>query len=72
MSKNEKLIAGILLGAAAGAAAVLFFQTDRGKKMLEDLKDVASETFDDALQRLANVEQKFKEHLVIDETEEDV
>ncbi|MBG9376345.1 YtxH domain-containing protein [Panacibacter sp. DH6] len=72
MSKNEKIIAGILIGAAAGVAAVLFFQTEKGKQLLADIKDMASDTMEDAIQRFGKVEQKFKEQLAINETEEDV
>ena len=43
MTNNQKFIAGILLGAAAGALATLFLQSDKGKEMLNDLKDAANE-----------------------------
>jgi gas vesicle protein len=72
MSKNEKIAAGILIGAAAGFAAAMFLDTERGKKLLEDIKQLASETFDDALARLVKLEQKYNEQLVIDDTDEEV
>ena len=71
MTKNEKIIAGLLIGAAAGVAAVMFFETEKGKKLLEDIKQLASETMDDAINRLAKVEEKFKEKLIIDDIDED-
>jgi len=72
MTKNEKIITGILIGVAAGIAAAIFFETEKGKVMLEDLKKLASETIDDALERLAKIEEKFKEELIIDDTDEDI
>jgi len=72
MSKNEKIAAGILIGAAAGCAAAMFLDTERGKKLLEDIKQLASETFDNALSRLVKLEQKYNEQLVIDDTDEEV
>jgi gas vesicle protein len=32
MTKNEKIIAGIIIGAAAGIGAAIFFETKKGKK----------------------------------------
>lgn len=71
MTRNEKIIAGILIGAAAGIAAAIFFETEKGKKLLEDIKDMASETFDDALARLANLEEKLKEKVTLNDTDEE-
>jgi len=71
MTKNEKIIAGILIGAAAGIAAAIFFETEKGKEMLADIKKLTSEAIDDVLERLAKIEEKFKEKLVIDDADED-
>lgn len=71
MTRNEKIIAGILIGAAAGIAAAIFFETEKGKKLLEDIKDMASETFDDALARLANLEEKLKEKVTFNDNDEE-
>jgi gas vesicle protein len=35
MTTNEKIITGLLIGAAAGIAAAIFFETEKGKEMLE-------------------------------------
>jgi len=72
MTKNEKIIAGIIIGAAAGIAAAIFLETDKGKKLLEDLKKLASDTVDDTLKRLASLEKKIKEKAIIDDTDEDI
>lgn len=45
MSKNQKLLTGFVIGATAGAAAVIFFKTEKGKQLLTDLKDAADEIF---------------------------
>lgn len=34
MTNNQKFISGVFLGAAAGAALVIFFHSDKGKKMI--------------------------------------
>lgn len=71
MTRNEKIIAGILIGASAGIAAAIFFETEKGKKLLEDIKDMVSETFDDALNRFANLEEKLKEKITLNDTGEE-
>jgi gas vesicle protein len=63
MTKKEKIITGILIGAAAGVAAVIFFQTEKGKKLLETLKELGSKTVDDAVERLVNMETELKDKL---------
>jgi gas vesicle protein len=72
MTTNEKIITGLLIGAAAGIAAAIFFETEKGKEMLENIKKLASETIDDALARLVKIEEKFKEQLIIDDRDEDI
>ena len=47
MSDNSKFLAGIIVGAAAGAAVTLLLNTESGKKVLADLKDVAERTLRD-------------------------
>lgn len=69
MTKEEKIIAGIILGAIAGIGAVVFFETERGKKLLAELKELASETLDDALERLVRIEKKFNEAMSEYDTE---
>ncbi|MEP6750601.1 MAG: YtxH domain-containing protein [Bacteroidota bacterium] len=47
MADNSKFLAGIIVGAAAGAAVTLLLHTESGKKVLADLKDAAEKTFRD-------------------------
>ena len=42
MSGINKFIAGVVLGAAAGAAITVFLQTEKGKKVMSDVKDAAA------------------------------
>lgn len=39
MSGNQKLIAGLLLGAVAGAALALFLKSEKGKELMEEVKE---------------------------------
>ena len=47
MSDNSKFLAGIIVGAAAGAAITLLLNTESGKKVLADLKEAAGKTLRD-------------------------
>lgn len=58
MSGSNKFIAGLLLGAAAGIAATLFFQTEKGQEILNDLKDAALKA-DDKIDDLLNKGKQF-------------
>ena len=44
MSVNYNFLGGLLIGAAVGAALVLLLESDEGKDLLKDLKDVAGKT----------------------------
>ncbi len=47
MSDNSKFLAGIIVGAAAGAAITLLLNTESGKQVLADLKAAADKTLRD-------------------------
>ena len=38
MSNNQKFLGGLLIGAAAGAAITIFFNSDKGKEVIADAK----------------------------------
>jgi hypothetical protein len=57
MSDNSKFLAGIIVGAAAGAAITLLLNTESGKKVLADLKAAAGKT----LQNLQNAAAGYAE-----------
>ena len=41
---NQKLLTGLIIGAAAGSALTLFLQGESGKKLLSNIKDTAKTT----------------------------
>ena len=47
MSGNQKLLAGLVIGAAAGAALALFLSSEKGKALLEKVKDTGGKLTDD-------------------------
>jgi gas vesicle protein len=47
MGADSKFLAGIIVGAAAGAAITLLLNTESGKKVLADLKEAAGKTLRD-------------------------
>ncbi|TDX00233.1 YtxH domain-containing protein [Dinghuibacter silviterrae] len=50
MSNNSKLLLGFIVGAAAGAVLGILLTTDKGKEILERIKETASD-----------LEEEFKE-----------
>lgn len=59
----NKFIAGIILGAAAGAALTLFLQSDKGKEIISDIKDAADEAGTNLKSKLNNFDAEVKELL---------
>ncbi len=47
MLGNSKFIAGLLVGAAAGAAIALLLNSEKGKEIIEDLKAAANKAGDE-------------------------
>jgi len=47
MLGNSKFIAGLLVGAAAGAAIAVLLNSEKGKEIISDLKDAAEKAGDD-------------------------
>lgn len=62
MSNNQKFIAGLVLGAVAGAALILYLNGEKGKELFTDIKEGAGKAedelkatfseFDDAINNL--------------------
>lgn len=59
MSDNQKFLAGIILGAAAGTFVTLFLQSQKGKELLENVKDTAQTAGDEVRSTLNNLEFNF-------------
>ena len=55
MANNSKFLAGILVGAAAGAAITLLLNTESGKQVLADIKDAAGKTLSDLKDAASNL-----------------
>ncbi len=47
MTDNSKFLAGLLLGAAAGAAIGYLLTTDKGKEIVEEIKSAAGAAGDE-------------------------
>ena len=47
MSNNQKFVAGLILGAVAGAALILYLNGEKGKELLTDLKEGAGKAEDE-------------------------
>lgn len=71
--ENQKLLTGLLLGAAAGTALTIFLQGDKGQKLISAVKDTAKTTGEElksgvssaqsSLESLLNRGKKFIEEL---------
>lgn len=47
MGDNSKFLAGVIVGAAAGAAVTLLLNSENGKQVFADLKSAAEKAFRD-------------------------
>jgi gas vesicle protein len=63
MNFFNKFIAGLVVGAAAGAAAAWFFQTEEGKKVWSDIKNKAGAAGDNLKDNLKNFEGEMNDLL---------
>lgn len=57
MTSNQKFLAGIVLGAAAGALVTIFLNSDKGKELLSEVRDIA----DDAKDNIAGMTDEVSE-----------
>ena len=63
MTDNQKFIAGLVLGVAAGAALVLLFSGDKGKEVLADAKEMAADVEQKVKDSIEEFDQSFNELL---------
>ena len=55
MTDNQRFLSGLALGAAAGAAIAILLSSDKGKEMLDNIKDFASKSGDRVKDSLSNL-----------------
>jgi gas vesicle protein len=55
MEGNSKFLAGLLAGAAAGAALAIFLKSDTGKKVVAGVKDAASKLVDEIQEKVRDM-----------------
>ena len=58
MNDNQKFVAGLILGAAAVAAAALFLQSEKGKEFMSNVKDAVDDAQQNLRQRLQNFDEE--------------
>ncbi len=54
---SYKLIAGIAIGAAAGAALVLFLKTEKGKQLLNDIEEGSEKLQNDLKIKMQDIDK---------------
>ena len=58
MKDNSKLLIGILIGAVAATAISVFISSDKGQKIVEDIKDAAGKAEKDLKKAYDKFEKK--------------
>jgi gas vesicle protein len=61
MKKETKIIAGLLAGAALGAAVALILSSDKNGELKENITDWFSDLLDSSKEKLADVTDKVKD-----------
>ena len=61
MSDNKKFLAGLVLGAAAGAALAIFLSSDKGKEVMEDAKETAGDWAENIKNKFENLGKEVNE-----------
>ncbi|MGN6617125.1 MAG: YtxH domain-containing protein [Ilyomonas sp.] len=60
---NQKLILGIILGAAAGTLATWYLTSDKGQELLADVKETAKDVQGSIKDKLSSFEQEITDLL---------
>ncbi|MDP4187706.1 MAG: YtxH domain-containing protein [Bacteroidota bacterium] len=63
MSNGSKFLAGVLLGAAAGAAIGIFLTSDKGKEMMADIKEKAGKSTEGFKKTVKHFEEEMNDTL---------
>ena len=78
MTDNQKFVTGLLLGVAAGVGvALLLTQTEKGKSLVEDIKEETNDLKDSLAAKLSEFDQSVNDLIakgksVIDEFEQKI
>ena len=56
MNDKEKFLTGLILGGLAGAAITLFLSSNKGKEMVNDLKNKSGDFQEDVKEKVAEFE----------------
>ncbi len=60
MNTAQKFLGGILLGVAAGVAIALFANSDKGKEIISDVTDAASDAKDNLKSKYSDAKDNLK------------
>ncbi|MGN6213042.1 YtxH domain-containing protein [Parafilimonas sp.] len=63
MTNGQKFLGGIMLGVAAGVAIALFINSDKGKELLADVSDAASDAGDKLKSKYSEYEDQVKDFI---------
>lgn len=63
MSGNQKLVAGLLLGAVAGAALALFLKSEKGKEILNEVNEEGSHLQEELTAKLEDFDRSVNQLL---------
>ena len=58
MTTNQKFLAGLILGAAAGAAIALFLSSEKGQGVISDVKDTADKLGKDIKAKVDSIDEE--------------
>jgi gas vesicle protein len=61
MTDNQRFLSGLALGAAAGAAIAILLSSDKGKEVLNNIKDFASNAGDKVKDGLSGLTDEVSE-----------
>ena len=56
---GTKFIAGLVIGAAAGAAMAVFLQSEKGKEWVDNVKDAAGNAGENLKSKMQNLDDEF-------------
>lgn len=61
MTKETKIVAGLLAGAALGAAVALILSTDKGDELKENITDWLADLIDSSKDKISDLTDSVKE-----------